>query len=249
MLKWGASAKRDVDLAVDVCGRVHNLRDSILKSFDKAETARHADRHAMLNQQAAEHLKRYFYLICFQAYLLSVPVPPEWSKGVQRNPPPDFKGPIWSVEGLKFAYTFSEWLESRPELSRLAEMTASSLSVLQEPRITDVGGIALGKVDPELAAIENVISARRYSVLGPGTILKSEFFPRHAETALHKALIARGMPNFRRLAEFPVSALAQPSVGGIKGVLTLLGAAPSSAASAAANVLLSPTVTPLLSFA
>lgn len=35
MLKHGAVAKQAADVAIDLCGRIHNIRTSILQSLDK----------------------------------------------------------------------------------------------------------------------------------------------------------------------------------------------------------------------
>ena len=151
LLKNGLAAKRLVDIAVEECGLLHNLYDAIVQAVDKAETARHADRHAVLAKVAAEQLKRYFYLICFQAYLLSVPTPEAWDQLNQEiahtqaphHPAADVAAPaaspstrasapstMFSWEGaVLFPYTFESWMAQRPELQRLADLIEQSLKL------------------------------------------------------------------------------------------------------------------------
>ncbi len=63
MLDGGVKLKEEVDSAIDICGRVINLRDSILESYLKAETARGKDEAKLHAVDTDVKLKRYFYLL------------------------------------------------------------------------------------------------------------------------------------------------------------------------------------------
>lgn len=63
--------KNAVDNAIDLCSSVINLRDSIEEARLRAEEAVDEKQKKMHTAKALQHLKRYFELIVFQAYLHS----------------------------------------------------------------------------------------------------------------------------------------------------------------------------------
>jgi hypothetical protein len=65
--------KHAVDNAIDLCSSVINLRDSIEKARLRAEELEAGDERQkkMHTTKALQHLRRYFELIVFQAYLHS----------------------------------------------------------------------------------------------------------------------------------------------------------------------------------
>jgi hypothetical protein len=67
----GPAVKNAVDNAVDLCSSVINLRDSIEVARLRAEEAGEEKQKKMHTTKALQHLRRYFELIVFQAYLHS----------------------------------------------------------------------------------------------------------------------------------------------------------------------------------
>lgn len=63
--------KQAVDDAIDQCGEVSNLRDSIEEARSCAEQAADERQRRLHAHRALQNLRRYFELIIFQAYLQS----------------------------------------------------------------------------------------------------------------------------------------------------------------------------------
>ena len=111
-------------------------------------------------------------------------------------------------------------------------------------------GAAAGAIDTsELDNANNVVlSSRRGSVLGKGTILKSDHFP-GAQNKKLKPIID-GAPNFRQVEGLPVYGVAIPTVDGILNVLREIlseddasGASPEKGASSSPAVSISTATT------
>jgi Inositol hexakisphosphate len=99
ILRNGVQAKRDVDFVVDYCGEVHHLRESILAAYDRCETARDDEALTVFERHFRSRLLRYFYLICFQSYVLST-----------------------TMTDGKFEISFTDWLVQRPDIERLTKL-------------------------------------------------------------------------------------------------------------------------------
>ena len=111
-------------------------------------------------------------------------------------------------------------------------------------------GAAAGAIDTsDLDNANNVVlSSRRGSVLGKGTILKSDHFP-GAQNKKLKPIID-GAPNFRQVEGLPVYGVAIPTVDGILNVLREIlseddasGASPEKGASSSPAVSISTATT------
>ncbi len=63
--------KNAVDNAIDLCSSVINIRDSIEETRLRADEAGNEKQKKIHTAKALQHLKRYFELIVFQAYLHS----------------------------------------------------------------------------------------------------------------------------------------------------------------------------------
>lgn len=63
--------KNAVDNAIDLCSSVINLRESIEEARLRAEQAGDEKQKRMHTTKALQHLRRYFELIVFQAFLHS----------------------------------------------------------------------------------------------------------------------------------------------------------------------------------
>jgi len=159
VLRHGRSAKRRVDDAIDRCGRVHHLRDQILESFVASEHARASDAAAAFSSATAGYMKRYFILVCFQAYLddstaafaratlEATSGAPQAVGGLSVNV--DTSSPSASSssgELLDAAATFTAWWSAHPELEKLMHTLDQDESMLQV--VPSSLGEALGTVPP-----------------------------------------------------------------------------------------------------
>jgi len=88
----GSQVKKYLDVAVDRCSTVTNLREAIYQAHARAETKPH------YYQVALNFLERYFYLLMFTQYVL------EENK---------------KEENYKFTLTFTSWFNARNEIKNL----------------------------------------------------------------------------------------------------------------------------------
>lgn len=141
--------KEAVDDAIDKCGDVFNLRDSIETFRMSAEASNDPLQKKIYIQRGLQNLRRYFELILFQAYLQATP--------------PDI---IRTVE------TFETYVKKRPVFKTFEnEMKAEGVLSLKPLERMDVSeGIAL----PD--EIATTVANRSGSILSASTILKSDFF-------------------------------------------------------------------------
>lgn len=142
VLREGRTVKEELDVVIDVCGTVHNVRDAVTAAMNEEEAMRDAGSIS----RAGRYLESYALLICFNAYLrersyarnrfaimqrqsltkerkmLAEEKSTSDSKtdsGVSQSP--------WSVriegeEQPKFEYmTFTAWLSNRPEVANILE--------------------------------------------------------------------------------------------------------------------------------
>ena len=202
LLSNGRTAKSIVDHAIDMCGRIHNIRDAIVDSFLKAERARVDDTHQVHSTYMTAHLKRYFYLICFQAYLLNLP------------------NDVLTVASNK-NHTFQQWLHDRPELVKLTDtFTIDDFDhELLISKSTTPTGTQLST--PQLSVDEQFVLKRHGAVLGKNIIIKSEYYAKSQQLNTLSA-DTRTNTSYRKLHNIPLGATAQVSVLGIRNILDAL---------------------------
>lgn len=168
VLPHGQKTKRVVDDAIDECGQVLNIRQCIEDARLAALEASDNNRQALI-KQGSQHLRRYFHLLVFQAYLDSV------------------------TPNTVLQHTFERYLHKQPVLSTIARELENpelaTISPLGKVEITD--GVAL----PD--EVDEVVQNRSGSILSASTILKSDFFSGILKTGL--PLRIDGVPNLRRV--------------------------------------------------
>ncbi|KAG8928388.1 hypothetical protein FRC01_006011 [Tulasnella sp. 417] len=170
VIRNGLKVKEAVDDAIDQCGDVFNLRDSIETFRMHAEEATDSLQKRQYYQRGLVNLKRYFELIIFQAYLESTP--------------PDT---IRTVE------TFESYVKKRPVFKTFEnEMKADGVLSLKRLERMDVAeGIAL----PD--EIAQTVANRSGNILSASTILKSDFFSNLQKMSLPERI--EGAANFREI--------------------------------------------------
>jgi protein-tyrosine phosphatase len=212
MLSNGKLAKANVDSAIDMCGRVHHIREVILESFLKSEHARAESTHKTYSSSTAAYMKRYFFLICFSCWLLELP-----SKSI-------------SSDYLQSEHSFASWMTAHPELVKLAdtliqeesliELLPAPESKLEEQKDASSAAVAPAVATEECSPLDQFVFSRSGAVLSKRTIVKSEFF--RAQDTLQRAQLIAGLPNYRHLQDIPISGTAQPNYAGIKMILDSL---------------------------
>ena len=92
ILSHGLLVKEDVDRCIDLCGNIHNLRESISRTTFQAESERTDQRRGRL-EESIKYLESYAHLICFNSFLREM------------------------FQDNKFGQVkFSTWVNNRPEL-------------------------------------------------------------------------------------------------------------------------------------
>ena len=222
-LENGKSAKMALDLILDACAAMQNLREAIATYRKRVFLEPNEIRRQSLLQVCLEYLDRYYSLIVFAAYL-------------------DDPGFAFST---KSHVPFSRWVKDRPELLGILErlLRSNPLAALAFDRMEKAehgggdyqGGGALAmatraSLEGQLAGREETfaehIATRPGSVLGPHTILKLDHFKGCQSSRLVNEI--DGAPNFRGLAGPGLNVFggAIATVDGIKRVLHYVGAGP-----------------------
>lgn len=221
-LENGKSAKMALDLILDACAAMQNLREAIATYRKRVFLEPNEIRRQSLLQVCLEYLDRYYSLIVFAAYLDD----PGFAFGSNNHVP------------------FSRWVKDRPELLGILErlLRSNPLSALAFDRMErrehgdwDQGGSALAlatraSLEGQLVGREEKfaehIATRPGSVLGPHTILKLDHFKGCQSSRLVNEI--DGAPNFRGLSGpgLHVYGGAIATVDGIKRVLHSVGAGP-----------------------
>lgn len=203
VLEGGVDGKRQVDKVIDKCSSMQNLREaiatyrnSILRQPDEMK------REASLSF-FVEYLERYYFLICFAVYLQS-----------ER----DTLGS--STAGQS---SFSDWMKARPELYSIIRRLL---------RRDPMGALGYSSLKPSLKKIAEstdgrpsemgmVAVLRKGEVLGSQTVLKSDHCPGCQNPSLPERV--DGAPNFREVPGFPVFGVANPTIDGIRSVISRIG--------------------------
>lgn len=230
-LERGKDAKVALDLILDACSAMQNLREAIVSYRARMFKETNDMQRQSLLQVCLEYLERYYVLVAFAAYLDDPAFQPGSKEHVQ----------------------FADWWSARPELqgilSRLVRtnpLAALSLDGKRESHHPALGahpapagapGIedAPGSGDQgEQTEIEDLLAHRNGSVLGPRTILKLDHFAGCQSSRL--PAIIPGAPNFRGTPgdEIRVFGGAIPTAEGVRRVLDYLKTGPGDEGSAGA---------------
>ncbi|WFC98121.1 hypothetical protein MYAM1_000844 [Malassezia yamatoensis] len=217
LLDEGRECKSIVDMAIDSCQDMINIRESILENRLCYSTA------AMDEEQAQSHLARagkslevYYFLIAFASY-------------VQQS------------RTAVFEHRFVDWLKHRVEIWRGIQRirTLHQHLSLFDP-VADLSDISKNDAG-NLAARTAAISKRFGEVAGQGAQVTGDEFSHfvvhnRSGTVLHSGLLLKrdvwreffevgpqtavsGVVNFRRVPETNVFGTGQPSVDGIHNLL------------------------------
>lgn len=211
-LENGRSAKLALDLILDACAAMQNLREAIATYRSRIFQEPNEMRRQSLLQVCLEYLDRYYSLIVFSAYLDD----PGFAFGTTDHVP------------------FSQWVTARPELLGILErlLRANPLSALAFDQLEGQELSARNSID-KMGVYANReqyfaehIAQRSGSVLGSHTILKLDHFKGCQSSRLPEKF--RGAPNFRGLSSpgIHVYGGAIATVEGIKEVLHSVGASP-----------------------
>ncbi|OAV90528.1 hypothetical protein PTTG_02608 [Puccinia triticina 1-1 BBBD Race 1] len=221
ILDRGNLEKDLVDMVVDHCDDVVNLRDEILEDRIKfAITATTDQSSATPDETSGNHylrkalsgLERYFFLIAFAGYC---------------NEPP-----------MSFVDTFSPWLKTRSEiLNMILRLRRTSRQYIFAPlhdltslSKSHVGTLAttaemklnfndLERAGGEVVGMEwahHVVDTRRGITLRAGLILKSDQWPTQFH---HDDRVIPGALNFRKVPDVALFGLSQPTQEGIERVI------------------------------
>ncbi|KAL1914564.1 uncharacterized protein VTP21DRAFT_8189 [Calcarisporiella thermophila] len=227
VLDSGTYSKKLLDALINRCDAVVNLREIILM---------HRVRYTVSSEESASHLQRargalerYFFLLCFAAY-------------------------VNESSSAKFEISFSRWLEQRAEIRSMLEnlrkraqlylfrpvddLSLFSGGPMEEDDATGVAGFGkMMRVGKQLGnELElHVTQNRSGIVLGPHTILKIDQWTSNKQARNHvedssgrqAGSISGGMDiegayNFRRVAGTHIYGVAQPTYQGIKNVVELI---------------------------
>nr|XP_031859044.1 uncharacterized protein CI109_005550 [Kwoniella shandongensis]KAA5526116.1 hypothetical protein CI109_005550 [Kwoniella shandongensis] len=212
LIRNGLDVKQRVDEAIDATAAQFNLREAIEDLRTKAQEAQDAETKSKYTERGLYHLRRYYHLLIFQAYLDSRPPSEE-------NP-----------------YSFESFVKHRPVFKTLEkELVDGGLESLAPlERIEPADGMAL----PD--EVTQVVANRSGAILSAQTILKSDFFSGLQKQSLPDRV--EGAANYRRLplicdAEVPrpkaledqhyVYGTGMPSWIGLKNALAKMEAGPN----------------------
>nr|XP_018260510.1 uncharacterized protein I303_07432 [Kwoniella dejecticola CBS 10117]OBR82668.1 hypothetical protein I303_07432 [Kwoniella dejecticola CBS 10117] len=169
VVRHGLDVKQAVDEAIDATSTQFNLREAIEDTRQKAQEAQDPTVKRKLTEKGLYHLKRYFHLILFQAYL--------------DDRAPDDEDP----------YSFESFVRHRPVFrtleKELEEGGLQSLAPIE--RIDPADGMAL----PD--EVTQVVANRSGAILSGQTILKSDFFSGLQKQSLPERV--DGAANYRRV--------------------------------------------------
>lgn len=202
LLDDGPQAKTVVDLAIDACAHVVNLRESVLSE---------RLRYALGGASADEHLKRaikalevYYFLVAFTSYVDA------------------------SRTGI-FRHRFADWLREHAEIWHgiVGIRSMRRHLYLFDPVVTVGPLVARGEIDAAEptgsggvtgdAFADFVVRNRMGTVLRSGLLLKCDIWLEFMRRS--KGIPVQGTVNFRRVPETNVYGTGQPTVEGIRGIL------------------------------
>lgn len=220
LLDEGLENKAIVDVAIDCCAHVTNLRETILSSRIRYSTDALDEAQATLHlEKAAKSLEKYFFLVAFASY-------------------------VNASKTATFQHRFANWLKNRAEIWRGIQLIRSKgrrlyffdpvgdLRILSggkagelvatseklQSRFGEVSGQGAQVPGDEFA--DYVIRNRAGIVLRPFTLLKCDIWRKFIER--NAGLPIRGTVNFRRIPGSNIFATGQPTVDGIRNVVLAL---------------------------
>lgn len=220
LLDEGLENKAVVDVAIDSCAHVTNLRETILSSRIRYSTDALDEAQAALHlEKAAKSLEKYFFLVAFASY-------------------------VNASKTATFQHRFANWLKNRAEIWRGIQLIRSKgrrlyffdpvgdLRILSggkagelvatseklQDRFGEVSGQGAQVPGDEFA--DYVIRNRAGIVLRPFTLLKCDIWRKFIER--NAGLPIRGTVNFRRIPSSNIFATGQPTVDGIRNVVAAL---------------------------
>ena len=215
VIPHGQEVKRVVDDCIDQCSTVINLRRTIEDARVAALDAANDKERELHIMSGTRGLRRYFHLLLFQAYLVTIK--PE----------------------TMLSNTFERFVKRQPVLATIAKdldkVDIATITPLRKMDLSD--GMALSD------EVEEVVQNRSGNILGAQTILKSDFFSGIVKAGL--PLHVEGMPNLRGVSplvqpgaaseahtahELPNAretwGCGMPTVEGLRRGLTRMGAGP-----------------------
>jgi predicted protein tyrosine phosphatase len=221
VLKRGPEAKRILDLVVDKCGAVMNVRRIIAQRANEAIGARSEEIAAEILDDALLDLKRYFSLLTLSAYELEVR---EYRKSTSIS---DLDITTLSVATTTSTTTttaelpvipFTEWIASRPEIRTVSESIRGKEDLME----SDVMG------DANVLFVAN----RQGQVLVRGSILKTDHFP-GCRRLNNPKVMCEGAPNYRSIwpdefikasdgLDLRIYGTGIPTTSGVREVLNVL---------------------------
>jgi protein-tyrosine phosphatase len=214
-LERGRDAKVALDVVLDACSAMQNLREAIVSYRTRLFSEPNDMRRQSLLQVCLEYLERYYVLVVFAAYLDDFAFAP----------------------GTAAHVTFADWWAARPELQGILQrlLRSNPLAALALDKAPSSEKQAL--MDPARASLDlgdahqEFLARRDGAVLGPHTILKQDHFPGCQSTSI--PVLVPGAPNFRGVGGDDVRVFGSgiATVEGVRRVLEHVGAAPTSVTS------------------
>ncbi|KAI8393383.1 inositol hexakisphosphate-domain-containing protein [Radiomyces spectabilis] len=228
VLDSGIYSKKMLDEVIDRSDAVVNLREDILMYRIRHTTEPSSGYEGSNNvylEKALNGLQRYFFLLCFTAYI---------------NESPD----------TRFETRFSSWVKSRTEIwTMLQHMRRKGPQLYLFRPVDDLrnlsthgpletrwsrhGALGFGRgmfemvgAGAQTGIVPNeveqfILKARTGIVLTSQTILKMDFW-RRSHAQMHHTFFVEGASNFRRIKHTHVYGVAQPTVDGLRQVLRRL---------------------------
>nr|KIR85732.1 hypothetical protein I308_03840 [Cryptococcus tetragattii IND107] len=169
VIRNGLDVKQVVDEAIDATATQFNVRKVIEDLYVEAQEATDPDKKRKLTELGLHHLKRYYHLLLFAAYL--------------DDRAPDEQDP----------YSFESFVKHRPVFKTLEkDLEAGGLESLAPiEKMEPADGMAL----PD--EVTQVVANRSGAILSAQTILKSDFFSGLQKQSLPERV--EGAANYRRL--------------------------------------------------
>lgn len=170
VIRGGLEVKFSVDNAVELCSQTFDLHKAIESAKIAADEAVDERQKRKESVKGLHHLRQYFELIIFQAYL-NVTQPDTW----------------------RDLETFENFVKARPVFKTFEKELdvddANALKPLERVEVSD--GVAM----PD--EVVRIVANRAGAVLSASTILKSDFFSNLQKMSLPERI--EGSPNFRRI--------------------------------------------------
>lgn len=225
LLDNGDVNKSAVDLAINACSQVINLRHSILEARVRyavaapeqettAQTVKEGVAQGFL-RQAVQALEQYYFLITFASY-------------------------VEGSETAIFEHRFATWLRSRAEIwhaiskirskgqklyffDPIADLSALSRRATNHDAKGENSIVRRNDTDPHLVPgdefADHVIRNRRGLVLRPHMLLKEDIWRSLKVTRSNEVAQIHGAVNFRHIPQTRMFATGQPTLDGIRNIL------------------------------